>query len=193
LPSPSFGKEVHNAADELYTIFNLDPRTKGPAGWLLDPAIHNIMRAGRTFELFKLEVSPNQVIKFQHWFSKNTERVFLHIDVDTFSIQASHTLEEATTTSFPRHVFSSETKVPQSAFNAKPASFRRLSLLQKSKHALLIQATVSSKHGVNEAGILQLKDLGVKTMSYLLITSPNTSVDLTFPVGIEGIQLPYGT
>lgn len=34
-------KQVHNAANELYTIFNLDPHTRGAAGWLLDPAIHN--------------------------------------------------------------------------------------------------------------------------------------------------------
>jgi len=180
------------AAAKFYRLFLKNGKTRAPAGYMLEPAAHDIIGNGGSFDIIRLEGSQAQ--SNTHWKTpqilSDEVQTQLHITSSSISVGRGR---ESPLGQPPMFEFRNGGG-PLDRFgfycptSKNQATFDYLIYDPKDKHAWVFQVTVSPSHTVKEKGIKELLDRGVKKISYVAITSDSpATINLPFPEHLNEI------
>ncbi|KAF8646920.1 hypothetical protein AX16_007012 [Volvariella volvacea WC 439] len=183
--------KIANAAAFLYSVFLYNVYARTAAGSILDMAIHDILRAGGCWPLSDLKKSVGPSNTFWKSTTPTHTNPVLHISAESFSVGS----DTGTPTScLPRqlcHTFNSNVSSLKHGYyqptSRRQVTFDSFTYDSDTKHAIIFQATIASSHDVKKDSITKLIDLGVEEITYIVVTPPGNTVDLSFPKDVDGL------
>ena len=174
-----------DAAAKFYRLFLTNGKTRSAAGYMLEPAAHDILSDGGSFDIIRLEASQSQ--SHTHWKTpqnlSDEAQTRLHITSSSISVGEDR---DASLGRPPMFEFRKDGGqfdrfgfyCPSSNIQA---TFDYLVYDPRDKHGWIFQVTTSATHTVKEKDIQQLLDRGVEKVSYVAVTSDApATIDLPF-------------
>ena len=184
----SLRKSEANAASKLYRLF-LTNRQTAPAGFMLEPAAHNLLANGGSFDIIMLKGS--RIRTNIHWRTPETlsDEVQTRLHITSSSISVGERIESPLGEP-PIFSFGKETALERFGLYCPTskiqATFDYLVYEPEDKHAWIFQVTVSPSHSVKEKGIENLLERNVKKITYIAITSDTpATIDLPFSPALD--------
>ncbi len=159
------------------------------AGYMLEPAMHNIIGSGGVWEVTQLVKSER--LKNIHWKTPKEPSVsWLHFTAIGISVDASD--EDTLLGESPPRSLQLPTGPFVSLAYYRPksktqATFDAAVYDPVTNHGWLFQSTVSEDHSVKVSGINDLRRRGVTAITYIAVTPPGLTIDLPFPKASDDI------
>jgi hypothetical protein len=177
--------QVH-AASKFYRLFLSIGKTRSAAGHMLEPAAHEILGNGGSFDVIVLETSFAST-QF-HWKTPEvlSEEVTtrLHITSSGISLDDNKKVHggQPPMLELPKAGPLKDFAIYCSS-SPNQATYDFLLYDPKENHAWIFQVIASSSHSVKAKGIDDLINRGVRKISYLAITPPEATIN--FPVTVN--------
>ncbi|KAF5381962.1 hypothetical protein D9615_004249 [Tricholomella constricta] len=173
----------------LYDAFLENPRTRAPAGYLLEEKMH-LLCGGGEWEIVPLERSRHAGPKNHHWKtpeeSPKPQYLYLgreeaHISINDEQLPAQATYKTLKLINYLGGVLLDLQDAYYRPLRGNEATYDTSIYDRATKTATIFQATVSEQLSVKEKGLAWLQSLGVKRFRYIAVTPPGSKIDLPFP------------
>jgi hypothetical protein len=152
---------------------------------MLEPAAHDILSDGGSFNIIRLEESQARV--YTSWKTPQilSDEVQTRLHITSSGISVSKDRESPLGQPPMFEFRKEESRLDHFGFycpsSKNQATFDYLVYDPKDNHGWVFQVTTSSSHTVKEKGIKELLDRGVEKISYVAITSDSpATIDLPF-------------
>ena len=178
------------AVARLYDIFVRNPKTKVPAGFMLEDAVNDVFFRGGEWSLVNMMKSNRAGPKYTHWKDPKgpTSPQYLHLGYMGRHIAIDTNPNPVGTVYVPlplvHFLTGAQLQLKDGYYYPSSRSqetFDAFIYESATTTATIFQVTTSKTHSVKEGGIKWLRDLGVQNFRYIAVSTPDTPLDLPFP------------